>query len=792
MQTLYQSIARYAFYGMVLLVPIIFLPWTVDALEINKQTVVLLLSAIAAIAWLGDMVLAKQFSFKKSWVFLLVGLFLVAAAISSALSIAPYTSWVGSGVQEYTSFLSLLAFGVVFVVGSHFLAETKTQLTVWALSLIASAIVSVSIVFAMLGLPIVQTNFIGTPNALALYLVTMAVLGGGLWLVASNKPSVSDHVTGAAGMVVKISTILTMIGAIAVSLALDYWIFWVAMILGTGVVFVFALIRAEEFLSTSRFVLPMLLFVVSIVFLFLPSVIVNPFAIEVGPNHAATYRIAKASLNDTSLLFGSGPGTFVMDYAKFHRTDVNATQFWDVTFDRGSSHLLTMLATFGVVGTMFFFVFLVALAVQALKMLITERVHAEWKMTFVAFSGWLVLAFGLFTYTSNFTLSFLFWLLSAVLMSQTGNKIRSWEFSKNPRFALLTAFLFVVVNVALLTIMFVSISRYASELAFASAVKHNESSTDLATTVERIEAATRLNARSDIFARNLAQARLLLLAQRIQDSATNPADLGSLAEATIQEAERAVRLSPNHVINYALLGDIMTELAPIAQNADVLAIQAYREAIELAPNNPKYQSALGQTLLVRADQLSVLAGGEDEDIARSATEARDEALRLAVEAFQAAIELKPDYAIAHYHLSLAYVRQGNLSDAIERMANVAISAPNDVGVAFQLGLLYLQQGRNDLAQAQLERAVAIAPNYSNAYWYLAAVYEAEGEIDAAIDAIENVVTLNPDNEAVEARLERLKLGPEPVEDIPEPLGEGETDPVQLDGEDTIDPEAVTE
>ena len=204
MTKFYHSLARWSFYLMVLLVPITFLPWTVDGLELNKQTLVLILSSVAVIAWLGVMIVEKKFSFKKSWLFTVVGLFLLSTAISSAFSLAPYTSWVGSGAQEYTSFVSLLAFGLIFIVGSHFLSEAKVQQKVWSLSLIASALVGLSITFSLAGLQIFSTNFIGTPNALALYLVAMSVLGAGLWLVASEKENAADALpSGAMGIVVR-------------------------------------------------------------------------------------------------------------------------------------------------------------------------------------------------------------------------------------------------------------------------------------------------------------------------------------------------------------------------------------------------------------------------------------------------------------------------------------------------------------------------------------------------------------------------------------------------------------
>lgn len=773
----YESIARWAIIFMAGLVPLTFLPATVDQLEVNKQTLVIILASVAVIAWLGSMVVRKQFVFRKSWLFALGGLFLLSALLSSAFSIAPYVSWIGQNTLEYSSFISLLSFVMVLLAGGHLLSETSAQRSLWSVMMLSSGVMSILVLLNYAGLTI-PSNLVGTPNALGLYFVTMSVLGAGLYLVTSDMKTHDVLPGGVLGVLVRIAIVLTTIAALVVLISVDFWALWIALIVGVIVVFTFALIRANEFPHTSRFILPMILFVAAVLFLFIPSVLPGRFSVEVAPSHSATWGIATKTLGDTNVLFGSGPGTFVMNYTKFKPVEINQTAFWDARFDRGSSQMLTMLATFGVLGVGFMLALIVGLLTASLKMLIKEKTHDEWKMTFVAFAGWSVVTFGMFTYASNFTLSFLFWLLSAVLVSQVAPKQKIWQFARSPRLALLTAFLFVIVNVGLLTMLFVTLSRYASELAFARAVEADQSGEELDVVLEDLSAAARLNKLSDIYYRNYSHALLLKTADAVMDPEVTPETLQALIAASINSGVRATELSPSYVVNWSQLGDVYREVAPLVGDADIAAVEAYTRAIELAPENPKYYVARARAYLVHAQQLDILATSDDPEFSAQAQAAAQTATSSAITDLQQAIELKGDYAPAHYYLAVAYEREGNLSEAVSSMQALLQAYPLDIGLGFQLGLLYLKQGKNDFAQTTFERVIEIAPNYSNARWYLSAVYEQDGNFDAAIAQVEALKQLNPDNPLIDQRLQALREGKTAAE-LPLPLEEGDGDITQI-------------
>ena len=764
----YRSVAHGLFYLLTFAIPLLALPWTLDALEANKQTLLILGSALAMIAWLGAMVVERQARLRThAWWWVLLA-FVIGVIISAGFSFAPFTSWVGQAGQEYTSVLSLIAFGSLLFIGAHTLSQTVTQQRVLSALFIGSAIVAL-LALAQLG-SWSAIELIGTSYAMGTYLAIMTIVAASVWLVqdASSKRPIVPR--GWLGGVIRFAMLVTMIGSTIVLLAMDFWLFWVMLLVGTALLFGFAMLRVNEFPRVGRFVVPMALFVMALLFLFLPSVIPNTFPSELTTSYTYSWDITKQTLAGESWAFGSGPGTYVMDHAKYHSAEINETLVWDEPFDRAPSHLMTMLATFGVIPTLLYLLLILWLAGMSLMQLMKRsQPHDEWKITFVTFGGWTLSVIAQVFYPSNMTLSFLFWLLTAVLVSQVLLKERTFVFARSSRAALLTTFGFVVTNIILLTMLFVSGARYTAEIAFAKAVRSSEQGATIDEVIENLNAAAKFNRWSDVYQRNLAQAYLSKTAELVSDPEVYPGDIEVAVTQSLESAKAAVDLSTSNVFNWSLLGDVYREVAPLISGADLYAIESAQQAIVLAPNNPKYYVALARAYIVRADQLAILATSEDEEYAAQADAERTLALEAAIASLDQALVLKDDYVTAYYYLALSYERAGNVSEAIDRMVVLRDANPYDVGVAFQLGLLYLRQGKVDEAKTELERAVTLAPNYANAYWYLAAVYEELGDTEAAIEALVEILNSNPDHETVLGQIERLQSGLAAEEEVPEPL-----------------------
>ncbi len=486
-------------------------------------------------------------------------------------------------------------------------------------------------------------------------------------------------------------------------------------------------------------------------------------------------------------MFGTGPGTFVHDYLVFKPASVNASQFWSARFDRAKSSLLTMLASYGIVGTALWMVLMVWVAVKTVGRLIFERDHEEWKMTYVVFVGWAVLFLSYILYSSNITLQFVLWGLTGLLASQIMLKQWNTDFGRSPKLALATSFAFVFVAVGVLASLFVTGQRYTAEVAFAKAVKADRAGEPVDVVIAGLEKAVNYNGLSDTYYRNLAAAQLSLARVKLVEfrgtegaelTTEQTQEISTIVNAAVNAASKASEIEPNFVSNWIVRGSIYRELMGFAQGAEDLASQMFLNTIRLEPSNPVHRVNLGRVYLTVADRARALKKAEDKDLAQSATEQETQLLQAAEKAFFSAIEIKNDYLPAHYYLAAVYERQGKLQEATVRMAAIRNQNPANIGVAFQLSQMLIRLQKYDLATKELERIVGLNPNHSNGLWYLAAMYELGGKQQEAIKLVEKVVEINPSNEVAKNRLDRMKAG-EITTQLPEPIQADQTSPTEV-------------
>ncbi|RMD51849.1 hypothetical protein D6827_01310, partial [Candidatus Parcubacteria bacterium] len=637
--SVYHKLIAWFVYLTVFLVPVAYFPWTSDYLEINKQTVLMFGVIPAVLLWFVYLIGQDRIRFKFGTPVFLVIFYLIAVCFSALFSLSFYDSWIGQSGQEYMSFITLLALILfLLLLIQDFFSDDK-QKALWFAAFYASAVVGVLALFEIFGYPLLAVNLIGAPSSLALYLSAMAISGCAYFITIGEK---NDHFHSYQwNWSFKLSVFLTIISAIIVSFVIDYWVIWVLQILGVFLLLWLGL-KFDFFAGNSNFILPMVFLSVSVIFLFISPFQFNVYAGEVAPSYAAGWRIAKDSLIDNSLLFGSGPGTFAFDYAKYKSPSVNDSNLWDVIFDRANSHITTMLATYGIVPTIFYLLFAVSILFLTLKYL--SRIKHQ-QVIIYTLPAWLMLFAGQFIYSANFTLNFLFWFFSAVLLSQLSQSFKEYNLRADKKMNMGIVFGLVISSVAVLTLFFVSISRYSAEIAFARALSSQENGANLDNVIADLEKAARLNKLSDVYARNLANAYLLKSADLLNAEAS-PEYISGFVAAGIGEINRAVNLSPERLANRALAGDIYRELSPLIDGAEDFAIEHYKKAVELAPSNPKYYVLLARAYLNKANVLSVIvdSGGDNDGLIIAQVE---DLISEAHSLLDQALELKEDYSPAH-------------------------------------------------------------------------------------------------------------------------------------------------
>lgn len=770
----YLRLARGFLYALLGLLPLFYLPVSLEPLEVNKQTLLVLLTCASALAWIGSMVAGHAATVRRGWASLLPVPLLAFTVLSAALSSGPYLSWVGTAGQEYASALSVSAYVLLAALCANLLAgpaQRRVAVTVLLASAAFSGLLGIVGTLGVRVMPLgaggMLPNAVGSANAFAIYLAAMAVLGNALFLV--HREADAFMYRGKRGAFQHALVFAVSGCAFVMLMTVDYGPVWAVLLAGLLGLFAFAMARARDVGPGNRFVLPFLLMVAAMPFLLLfdrPLPVTLPT--EVTPNVSASWEVAKQSLAQDGALFGSGPGTYVYQYGKYRPESVNGTAFWNTRFDRASSFALTALPTYGVLGMLGWLIMLGGGLLLACGAFMRLRERERWLPSFVFVPALFTLLVALCLYGGNVTLLALAFALLGLscggAMPETKIDLRT-----APRVSLALSALFVLCATAIVTVLFVSLIRYASEAAFAKAVRLDRANAPVKEVVANLDRAASLNRWNDIFYRNLAQAFLLMTGEEIKavSAAAAPmtdeqrAYVQALTGAAVNAGVRATELGPGNALNWLARGALYREFIPLIGNAGEHAVEAYQRAIGLEPLDPETRTELGKVYLTLAENNRALTAAEDKKVADEAAAKVDGYLAQAEAQFDKAIELKADYAPAHYQLGLIYERQGKVGEAIGKMESVAKYNPLDVGVFFQLGMLYLRRGDPedaDRAEKAFLSAIALSPSYSNARWFLASIYEQKRDLDKAIEQVAKVLEYNPDNQLVKAKLERLKAG----------------------------------
>lgn len=131
-----------------------------------------------------------------------------------------------------------------------------------------------------------------------------------------------------------------------------------------------------------------------------------------------------------------------------------------------------------------------------------------------------------------------------------------------------------------------------------------------------------------------------------------------------------------------------------------------------------------------------------------------ESLNAAVQNFQAAIELDPEFALAYVGLADAYLTLGanflgglpiEESNALaEPPLSKALQLDPDLGQAHAtLGLLRQQQGNLQAAEQAYETAISIQPNYARVFRLYGRLRRSEGKLEESMDFYEKALLLDP-------------------------------------------------
>lgn len=180
---------------------------------------------------------------------------------------------------------------------------------------------------------------------------------------------------------------------------------------------------------------------------------------------------------------------------------------------------------------------------------------------------------------------------------------------------------------------------------------------------------------------------------------------------------------------------------PGNQKADYLAqyygdmVADFRQAEQAAPDN----SDLPNTRLA----LWALGVNAGNDVIRDA----DADVATAVDLFETTTELLPDSSQGYLGLGLAYLRDGNATEALPALERGTTAAPNDPVLAYYYGRALVLADRPSDAVSYLEEAQGRFPDDADIETMLLNAYTLAGETDQALERYAAAVEREPDNGA---------------------------------------------
>lgn len=752
------KVSKMCLYWLAFLLPVLFLPWTANVLEFNKQALLIVLVFVATFAWLLKILISGKVQISLSFIHIPVGVLLLVYLASTIFSSWRYGSFWGWPIVTSESFITLMCLALFYllVVNNFERKGIMHMLSLLVFSAALSGVYAILQIFGKFIIPIgftkaVSFNTVGSINVLAIFAAILLPLIIMLLMAAKKK-------------IYRILFIVSIAIFSILLLLINFYVAWWLVIAGSALIFAFGMQRRDVF-DSRWLILPMFFLAVGLLFAFFRFAIpgLPQIPAEFFLKQQPTLNIALKSVQENPVV-GTGPGTFSYVFAKYKDISFNQNNnLWNAVFESGASKILTVLATVGVLGVLSFVVLMGFFIFYGIMFLFkkkeVEDIVFYWALGVGMFISFLIASAGFFLYSSNTTLDFTYFLLMACFIALLYPERKEFELKPSSLITLGFTFAITVVFVFGLGIFILEGQRYISSMNYLDGITiWQQNQTDKA--LAKIEKAASISPNIDLYWRELSQAYLknvqLVAAKEGLTQEQKRQEVQNAINKAVNAGKAASDVNSKSADNWGNRGFVYQSLIGTVGGTKDWAVDAYKEAMKLDPVNPFYPTQAGISIL---RQVAILAESDKQE--------KTDLLEEAGDYFNKSIQLKADYAPAHFQLARVFLAQGKQDEMIASLEKAKEAAPFDVGLAFQLGLVYYQKKDFTKARAELERAFVLDPNYSNALYFLGLTYYEIGEKDAAISVFERILQLNPGNDVATKVLNNIKAGRKALNGISE-------------------------
>lgn len=630
--------------GFVFVFPLYVLPVTTEFSEYNKLYLTIIVSLVMLVMWLVRSVIQKKVVLAKTPLDVVFVLFLISFGLSTMYSISRYNSLFGSFNSWHWTVVELFASLSFFYV---ILSTLKERIVV---KLMVGALVASIFVVALVGIlgyfNVFDVIFKDSTN---IFLASLTI--DGFSLAGSVNSTI---VLLLVGLFFSVTFLVDSLKTKKVMIAATY-----GLVVGAVG---FALI-----LWLGHYV---------------PGISPRGMSPE-QLSFSTSWRIATSAIRDYPW-FGTGLSSYSSAYNAYRPVGINQTAEWNLIFDRSGSEYMTILTTAGVIGFAVFMLVAVRLLLIARRSSMASKSLEAPRDDFLRIKSSAILGvlsiviIYLFTSSTVLTSVVLFilltiWMACEKLSSVNVLEVEDVELSfaaiKGSKIRqvgegqILPWVVGVPIAIIASIILFFTVQDVRSNIAFASSLRMINENAPAAEIYNAQSKAINLNGFRDAYHRGYADTNLAFANAIAQSQGENLTDTDRTDIATlIDEAIRQVRiiteiLDAVSAANWQVRANVYRSLLGIATGADQWSLQAYENAINLAPNDPRLYVDLGGLYLTLAMSTTQTDGTSGEapsgDVSTPPTTKQDNLARSEA-ALLRAINLKSDYANAHYNLAAVY------------------------------------------------------------------------------------------------------------------------------------------
>lgn len=683
----------------------------------------------------------------KDWILVGAVLIPLSYAVSLLFTENIPTSFVGYGIERDTVTAITMWF-IAFALAAFALHSYRAILSGYRLVLIGGLFVAfftlVRLVapFSLLDLGGVLSgktaSVVGSWHDLAAFL-GLLVLMAGAYLAQSGV----DRARYVAWAVYAASLVL-----LALINMLDVWI-----VLGAAS-FVALSVAAFRMRTQQRQLLPLVLFALPLILsgtlYFFGSNVqqilperLQTAQIEVRPSWEGTVAVAAAVYDGARALTGSGPNTFVREWAKAKPAGVNETVFWNADFVQGVGFIPTAFITTGIIGVLAWVIFLCAVLYRGTRLIVGSKALDE-RAWFVGLG--IVIAtlylWGLhIMYPSGVALIALAFLLTGVCVAlgRVSGSVSKFVIGgdEQPRARFIVYIGAVVVIAGALYAGAMTGRAMAAELFVNRAAAVYQTSTDLARAQQYVQQALSIAPNNDRAHRAAVELGFIQLNALIQkggeDTEQLRNELQQVLQTSIQHGLAAVNGNAYDYQNWLALARGYEQLVGAqVQGAYEEARKAYERAVQENPSNPFPYLQLAR--------LAFTQGKAEEGVAF----------------LNQSLQVKQNYAPALLLQMQLLVSANDLQSAQAVAVGLVQAVPEEPVAWFYLGSILFSTGQFTDAAAAFEQAVVRNSQYADALYLLSASYLRIGRAEDAVRALEVVTQLNPTSAEASAALETAR------------------------------------